>query len=135
MAAMTDWVMRGHAKASIIFGDPIWAAQSYEMDLGQRPLGQFDPPLPDIFVDQELGRRGRLAALGVEIRALRGRRDEASDAIADTSSTSRGNCGRRRSPARRTFDGRMIMASDAPARLGGPRVRATARRSPRAALR
>jgi hypothetical protein len=43
---VTAWLMRGYATASIIFNDPVWAEQHYEMDRGERRRGDYDPPIP-----------------------------------------------------------------------------------------
>ena len=58
-----EWLMRGHAAATITFNDPAWAAQSYEMDRGERARGDYNPPLPSRFVDALRNRQRRLNAL------------------------------------------------------------------------
>ncbi len=58
-----EWLMRGHAIATIVFNDPVWAEQEYEMQRGERARGDYDPPLPDHFVDALRDRQRRLNAL------------------------------------------------------------------------
>ena len=63
MPAHDECLMRGHAAATITFNDPVWAAQSYEMDRGERVRGDYDPPLPNRFVDALRDRERHLNAL------------------------------------------------------------------------
>ena len=46
-----EWAFRAHARASIIYGDPIWAAQEYAMQRGERRRGDYDPPISEAQVD------------------------------------------------------------------------------------
>lgn len=66
---VTEWLMRGHAAASIVFNDPAWAEQNYQMQRGERPRGDYDPPVPSQFVDALLDRQKRLNALADMIAA------------------------------------------------------------------
>lgn len=60
---VSEWLLRGHASATIVFNDPAWAEQTYEMDRGERRRGDYDPPLPGRLVDALRGRQRRLNAL------------------------------------------------------------------------
>ncbi|MBI0533023.1 hypothetical protein [Sphingomonas sp. TX0522] len=77
-SAKGEWLMRGHAKATIAYGDPVWAAQTAEMDRGQRARGDYVPPLPEREVDLLRGRQHRMEELR---RSLVGqaRRDRPDD--------------------------------------------------------
>lgn len=58
-----EWLMRGQAAATILFNDPLWAAQTCEMDPGEPELDAYDPPLPGELVDGLRDRQRRLNAL------------------------------------------------------------------------
>ncbi len=51
--AMNEWVLRQQAKETIAAADPVWMLQR----------GEYDPPIPDFFVDLVRGRQRRLEAL------------------------------------------------------------------------
>lgn len=63
MPAHDEWLLRGHAAATIAFNDPLWAEQTYEMDRGERQRGDYDPPLSGQLVDALRNRQRRLNAL------------------------------------------------------------------------
>ena len=63
MPALHEWLLRGHAAATIAFNDPVWARQTWEMDRGERRRGDYDPPLPGQLVDALRDRQRRLNAL------------------------------------------------------------------------
>lgn len=67
-----EWLLRGHAAASIAFNDPVWAAQTYEMDRGERVRGDYDPPLPDQLVDALRDRQRRMNQLE-DLMVIQGR--------------------------------------------------------------
>lgn len=77
-----EWMMWGHAAASITFNDPVWAAQSYEMDRGERKRNDYDPPLPRHFVDALRERQRRLNGLADRM-AAEGRNDDPPEAERD----------------------------------------------------
>jgi len=78
-----EWMMWGHAAASITFNDPVWAAQSYEMDRGERKRNNYDPPLPRHFVDALRERQRRLNVLDDRMVA-EGRNDDPPESERDT---------------------------------------------------
>ncbi|ARR57584.1 hypothetical protein HY78_29135 (plasmid) [Rhizorhabdus wittichii DC-6] len=83
MTDVSEWLLRGHAAATIAFNDPIWAAQSHEMERGERRRGDYDPPLPVQLVDALRDRQKRLNALEDLMQAER-RDDLPADADKDT---------------------------------------------------
>jgi hypothetical protein len=72
---VTEWLMRGHAAASIVFNDPAWAEQNYQMQRGERRRGDYDPPVPSQFVDALCDRQKRLNALE-DLMLAQGRADD-----------------------------------------------------------
>ena len=72
---VTEWLMRGHAALSIVFNDPAWAEQNYQMERGERRRGDYDPPVPGQFVDALLDRYKRLNALE-DLMLAEGRADD-----------------------------------------------------------
>ena len=81
-ADLSEWMMWGHAAASITFNDPVWAAQSYEMDRGERKRNNYDPPLPRHFVDALRERQRRLNGLDDRM-AAEGRNDDPPESERD----------------------------------------------------
>lgn len=67
-----EWLLRGHAAATILFSDPVWAEQTYQMDRGERVRGDYDPPLPAQAVDDLRDRQRRMNTLE-ELMAAQGR--------------------------------------------------------------
>ena len=55
-----DLLFIGGIKATIAAADPVWAVQALEMRLGARSPGYFEPPIPQVLIDNYLSGSTRI---------------------------------------------------------------------------